>query len=394
MNIAAILIVASAACGVQPEVPGLVVKKEDIPKDLPAEVRVQVEKLCSKSVDDRLRALGALGKMKAKAAPAVPFLVASLGDNGMETHMPPSDPITGRDMGRPMDEFVWQAASWALTQVGKPAADPLLEAAKDENRTIRFRALYTLVEMKDPRAVQPLIDLLNDPKATKPWRIVRLLGRTGDERAVEPLIDYLISQSDNSFSQRGVLEALEKIGRPPKDLAPLLKTLKDKDRMTRVHAAVTLGKMKDPRAVEPLIDTLKTDPESWVRGAAAEGLGHVGDARAVEPIIKFIKTSEGHREYAVLALGQIGGDKATDTLLMLLNDKSRKIRDCAAAALGEIGDRRTVPRIMELLEDPGYQAPYSAYDTLRKLTGQKVTGRRQDWLKWWAENREEFLKGQ
>jgi len=49
---------------------------------------------------------------------------------------------------------------------------------------------------------------------------------------------------------------------------------------------------------------------------------------------------------------------------------------------------------MELLEDPGYQAPYSAYDTLRKLTGQKVTGRRQDWLKWWAENREEFLKGQ
>ncbi len=166
MNIAAILIVASAACSIQPEVVGTVVKKEDIPKDLPAEVRVHVEKLCSKSMDDRSRALGALGKMKAEAAPAIPFLIASLGDDGMKMHMPRSNPTTGRHMGPPTREFVWEAASWALTQVGKPAADPLLEAAGDENRTVRFRALYTLVSMKDPRAAKPLIDLLDDPKAS------------------------------------------------------------------------------------------------------------------------------------------------------------------------------------------------------------------------------------
>ena len=79
-------------------------------------------------------------------------------------------------------------------------------------------------------------------------------------------------------------------------------------------------------------------------------------------------------------------------LLELLDHKSGNIRNCAGMALGKTGDRRTVPRIMELLEDPGYHAPYAFYDTLEKLTGQKFAGRRQDWLKWWAENRNTFLE--
>jgi len=391
MNLAVILIVASAVCGDVSNRAGPVVKREDIPKDLPAEVRVQVEKLCSKSVDDRLGAVKALGKMKAKAAPAVPFLIASLRDDGVKMYSTPVDPLTGADVGQPWDEFVWEAASRALVEIGKPAADPLWNATKDESGPFQRRALHTLVALKDPRAVMPLIDLLNAPRTLDRWQVIRLLGRAGDGRAVEPLTGFLDSTDDSSYQQMA-MRALGEIDRPPKDLAPLVKMLKAQDRWTRSQAARTLGIMKDPRAFEPLIHTLKTDPESYVRSAAAAGLSFLGDRRAVEPIVEFIQSGEEDRVGAVVALGRLGGEKAVATLLDLIDHKSRKIHGCAAMVLAERNERRAVPRIMKRLEDPDFQAPYDFCHALRKLTGQKFPARWEDWRKWWAENREEYLK--
>lgn len=51
----------------------------------------------------------------------------------------------------------------------------------------------------------------------------------------------------------------------------------------RVKAAEALGKLRDARAVEPLINCLKDD-EFWVVQAAADALALIGDVRAVEPL--------------------------------------------------------------------------------------------------------------
>jgi HEAT repeat protein len=47
----------------------------------------------------------------------------------------------------------------------------------------------------------------------------------------------------------------------------------------RVQAALTLGKLKDRRAVQALIHALRDDNET-VRGAAAASLGRIGDSSA------------------------------------------------------------------------------------------------------------------
>lgn len=48
----------------------------------------------------------------------------------------------------------------------------------------------------------------------------------------------------------------------------------------RIAAAVSLGRMRDPRALRPLVKALRDD-SSVVRAVAASALGHLGDARAL-----------------------------------------------------------------------------------------------------------------
>jgi HEAT repeat protein len=74
-----------------------------------------------------------------------------------------------------------------------------------------------------------------------------------------------------------------------KDIKGLIKALRyRKDEGVRQAAAEALGKIKDRRAVEPLIAALKDESFS-VRQAAAEALGKIKDPRAVEPLSAALK---------------------------------------------------------------------------------------------------------
>ena len=79
----------------------------------------------------------------------------------------------------------------------------------------------------------------------------------------------------------------------------------------RVQAALVLGKLGDPRAVQPLIKALG-DQNKTVRGIAASALGQLGDASAVEPLRDLLRHESdsfvrGQAEKAVAALSGGGG---------------------------------------------------------------------------------------
>ncbi|RMF83541.1 MAG: NACHT domain-containing protein, partial [Nitrospirae bacterium] len=86
---------------------------------------------------------------------------------------------------------------------------------------------------------------------------------------------------------RRAAEALGKLG-DPRAVEPLLQALGDESRGVRRAAAEALGKLGDPRAVEPLLQALG-DRYSDVRLAAAEALGKLGDPRAVEPLLQALR---------------------------------------------------------------------------------------------------------
>ena len=110
-------------------------------------------------------------------------------------------------------------------------------------------------------------------------------------------------------SQTGGPDPGQEIGEPgisrEERLAHFIRMLSDDDENSRWRAAEALGRMMDPGAVEPLIDTL-WDDDSRVRLKAAWALGQIGDARAISPLRRLYRMEkEGVQEIITEALEEI-----------------------------------------------------------------------------------------
>ena len=152
--------------------------------------------------------------------------------------------------------------------------------------------------------------------------------------------------------------------RNKRDVKGLINALRyQKDSYVRGAAAEALGEIGDARAVRPLIAALKDrDVHGWVINA----LGLIGDARAVKPLIAEID-GDG-RENVATALGKIGAP-AVESLLAVLQDSRKEVRQAASRALGEIGDVRAVEPLIALLcdEDEDEKLRKSATAALGKI---------------------------
>lgn len=88
-------------------------------------------------------------------------------------------------------------------------------------------------------------------------------------------------------------------------LGYFIRMLSDDDENSRWKAAESLGRMKDPGAVEPLIDTL-WDDDSRVRLKAAWALGQIGDIRAIPALRRLYRMEkEGVQEIVAEAIEEI-----------------------------------------------------------------------------------------
>jgi HEAT repeat protein len=88
-------------------------------------------------------------------------------------------------------------------------------------------------------------------------------------------------------------------------LAHFIQMLSEDDENSRWKAAESLGRMRDPGGVEPLIDTL-WDDDSRVRLKAAWALGQIGDIRAIGPLRRLYRMeNEGTQEIITEAIEEI-----------------------------------------------------------------------------------------
>ncbi len=107
----------------------------------------------------------------------------------------------------------------------------------------------------------------------------------------------------------------------------------------RRAAAAALGRLNDPRAVEPLATALLTDMAAEVRQESAKALRRLRDVEAVSPLIQALLQDEepSVRAEAATALGALGDDRAVQALLgTLQDDVSALAREAGAKALGRI----------------------------------------------------------
>lgn len=126
-----------------------------------------------------------------------------------------------------------------------------------------------------------------DPVARE--EAARKLGELKDPNAVEPLVAVLKKDKDREVRWRAE-DALVNIGAP--SVEPLVKMLKDDSWRVRRRAVRTLGKIRDPRAIAPLVALMKTDDDCYVRKYAARAIGEINDTRANEILISALRNKD------------------------------------------------------------------------------------------------------
>ncbi len=136
-------------------------------------------------------------------------------------------------------------------------------------------------------------------------------------------------------------------------LKTLLHQFDDRDEIVRQHIVTLIGELNDPEAALPLINILEKDEYQNVQRAAAEALGKLKDKRAIAPLIK--KLDSPHplvRHYAVSALKNFNDGLIIERLLGVLSkpDEAIDIRHQAALSLGEINNKLAEPELLKIFQ--------------------------------------------
>ncbi|MBI3175231.1 MAG: HEAT repeat domain-containing protein [Chloroflexi bacterium] len=282
------------------------------------------------------RALGELHDPK-----AVDTLISMLGISEVQ------DPLIKLLRISTPDAEIRAIAAWALGEIkdSRSVEALILAVQKDASEQVRKSAAWALGQLGDPRAIAPLttlfMDTYEDVRAMAAQSLEQL-GWIPEENAMGA--QYWILQ--------GQWESCIKIGAPA--VEPLIETVQsNQNRDVRRAAALSLGRIRDPRAVEPLIKVIdvKDYTDHPISIAAATALGMLGDERAVQPLISILHASWGIGEAAARSLVQIGAPAVQPLQAQLQSTRDPEIKLLIRLILAQIGDPRALEAVLPLLEE-------------------------------------------
>jgi len=218
-------------------------------------------------------------------------------------------------------------------------------ALGNDSDEVQRCAITALSEMGDARALELLMETLR--KGRNGVDAGRAIGMMGDRRAIEPLVEEL--SNEVQYVRWGAAIALEKLGWYPEERN---KTSANYwIALDRWDECVHLGEI----AVEPLIERFKEkrhigDIDGQI--AIALALGRIGDPRAVEPLVSCLKDLEHQmgschisergryeelRQQLRNALAMINYDEGSmRSLLLLLKSPVPSLRGDAIHILGKV----------------------------------------------------------
>src|SRR5688500_14615311 len=148
-------------------------------------------------------------------------------------------------------------------------------------------------------------------------------------------------------------------------VVPLISLLRDSDRAVRqsaIHALIAIGQSSVPALSDYL-----GDGSLQVQEAVSEVLAAVGDVRAFAPLVTALISGDWIvRMHAAKALGRIADPRAVDSLIPLLQDTVKAVREEAAGALAEIGTA-SIPSLVQALSHQEWLVRLHAVEALGKL---------------------------
>jgi hypothetical protein len=208
------------------------------------------------------------------------------------------------------------------------------------------------------KPARPEVDQLFNPQ--KP--VVKKL--TAEE--IAKLSDDLKSD-DNAARMDAVMkfQSSELAAVPPELLTTMSEMLTNSDPSLRAMAAKVICDYGTVDQMAIMIKLLKGGRDYSMRSYALKGLGRLKDKRAVEPLVALI--AEGYEAYQVVdVLTKIGPD-AEVASLSLLKEKHIDTRRQGCNILGRIGTKKSLEPLRELMLDTDYSLSSSAAEAVRSI---------------------------
>ncbi|MCT7965244.1 HEAT repeat domain-containing protein [Laspinema sp. D1] len=235
----------------------------------------------------------------------------------------------------------WEVAK-VFPRLGTEAIAPLLEILADPDAEVELQwfAGRILGEFNSPDAIAALIELLQSPEEELSSMAATALAQMG-----EPAIAALSQQLTDSTSRALAVRSLGKI-RNPQIIQPLLSVVGDRDPQVRSEAIAALNSYDDPTHAQVLVESIH-DFHASVRREATIGLGLC----AMRPSYKN-QTEEIYRAIA---------SEIEDLLRERLWDFNPHVAHQAAISLGRVATPKAAACLDEILDSPATPIPLQIY---------------------------------
>lgn len=256
---------------------------------------------------------------------------------------------------------------------------PFLQELAHGDPLARSTATYALGQLPLEQSIQLLGELLKDPDIQIRCEAAQALGRVGAADAIPNLIEALAGPPElRHWTRRSLVTIVQKSGGETKE--ELMKTALQSNRPEiRSELADVLGRLDDPRVIDPLISLLK-DSEWRVRWKvlkAFERLARLGPLpeKARAALFDYAADELGALRQSLLAsqvlVAQANGD-ALRLLTQALEEDRGKIEERVFRMLGVLCGRDQMQAIFQKLNSGDPRQKADALEALDNLAPKEI----------------------
>jgi HEAT repeat protein len=260
------------------------------------------------------------------------------------------------------DPVVRLAAVQALRKLqGAGMLESIETKCTDTDPNVRAESARALGNIGDRQAVSNLVALLQDDNGFVRSAAAESLGQLGDRAATIDLIRVLTGEKPHPSEgpeQDGLVISAKS------DALPEITKLKLVEE--KINATKALGDIRDPAAVDALIEHGLKAEDPGLRAESAVSLGKIGEARAVQPLEATVRpyydTAPDDSQGVTISSGQV------DENMRLRKEKESRVRASVAWALGQIADPSAQEILRRAMNDDNSLVRDAAAEALAKIT--------------------------
>lgn len=252
-----------------------------------------------------------------------------------------------------------------MNDVDAQKEQDVLKRLASENASLARQAAFDAGDLHLESAVPLLVEHFQNSSVGVQEASERALRQIRGAAAVRAVIPLLRLQ--DVVVRNIAMDVLREIG--VDDLATLTKLLYDEDPDIRIFIADILGSSDSSMALAPLCDVLLHDPEVNVRYQAAVSLGELHRPEAVESLRQAL-CDEEWVQYAVMeALAKIKDGSCVDVLVQALDTCSPLVASTVLDALGEINNVKIAPMLLSYLDKSSGPLRIKALKAIIRILG-------------------------